>query len=116
MITNALAAHRVLSARGVATLWDGIRRAGPAAGRAAVLAALDAPRSTSELARRLGLTAGAVSQHVGSLRAAGLLTSEREGRGVLHARTALAEGLVGRPGLTPDCNAATASRRATWCS
>ena len=92
-------------ARGIATLWEPGAGEGPAAlagvvgrGRAAVLAALDAPRSTSELARRLGLTPGAVSQHVGSLRAAGLVTSEREGRGVLHARTVLAEGLVGGPG------------------
>jgi DNA-binding transcriptional ArsR family regulator len=91
-------------ARGVATLWEPGSGEGPQAlagvvgrGRAAVLAALDAPRSTSELARRLGLTAGAVSQHVGSLRAAGLVTSEREGRGVLHARTGLADGLVAGP-------------------
>jgi uncharacterized protein DUF5937/helix-turn-helix protein len=91
-------------ARGVATLWEPGAAEGPEAlaavvgrGRAAVLAALDAPRPTGEVARRLGLTAGAVSQHLGALRAAGLVTSEREGRGVLNARTPLADALISGP-------------------
>jgi DNA-binding transcriptional ArsR family regulator len=89
-------------ARGVATLWEPGAAQAPEAlgtvigrGRAAVLAALDAPASTTELARRLEVTPGAVSQHVGALRAAGLVASERDGRTVLHARTGLADALVG---------------------
>jgi biotin operon repressor len=88
-------------ARGIATLWEAAPAAAPEAlgavlgrGRAALLAALDAPSSTSDLARRLGITPGAVSQHVGALRAAGLVASDREGRSVLHVRTALADALV----------------------
>jgi biotin operon repressor len=88
-------------ARGVATLWEPGAAEAPEAlgavlgsGRAAVLSALDAPATSGELARRLGVTAGSVSQHVGSLRAAGLVASERDGRHVLHARTGLADQLV----------------------
>ncbi len=88
-------------ARGVATLWEPGAAEAPEAlaavvgrGRAAVLAALDAPATTTELARRLEVTPGAISQHVGALRAAGLVTSDRAGRTVLHARTGLADGLV----------------------
>jgi DNA-binding transcriptional ArsR family regulator len=89
-------------ARGVATLWEaGVAEAPEALaavlgrGRADLLAALHAPCSTSDIARRLGITPGAVSQHIGALRAAGLVASDREGRNVLHARTALADALVG---------------------
>ena len=91
-------------ARGVATLWEPGSAEGPEAlaavvgrGRAAVLNALDAPRTTGEVARRLGLTAGAVSQHLGALRAAGLVTSERDGRVVLNTRSPLADTLVAGP-------------------
>ena len=90
-------------ARGVATLWHPGALEGPQAlarvlgrGRAAVLSALDAPRSTGDVAQRLGLTAGAVSQHVGALRDAGLVTSERHGRSVLHARTPVADALAAK--------------------
>ena len=62
--------------------------------RARLLTALEAPRSTTELARRLGLTAGAVSQHLSALRAAGLVTATRHGREVLYLRTEPAERLL----------------------
>ena len=92
----------IYPARGVATLWE----AGEAAPggladvlgrtRADLLAALDAPRSTTDLARLLGLTAGGVSQHLGRLKAAGLVTAQRDGRLVLYARTQAAETLLRR--------------------
>jgi DNA-binding transcriptional ArsR family regulator len=92
--------------RGVATLWDPAEAAGPAglgallgATRAALLAQLETPRSTAELARRLGVTPGAVSQHLGKLRGAGVVTSSRQGREVLYALSPTGEALLsgGRP-------------------
>src|SRR4029453_846483 len=86
-------------ARGVATLWEQ-RRTAPDAlgavlgrGRTRLLAELGAPASTSDLARRTGMTAGGVSQHLTALRAAGLVAPRRQGRSVLNVRTALAEAL-----------------------
>jgi DNA-binding transcriptional ArsR family regulator len=65
-------------------------------GRARLLAELDEPASTKDLAGRTGITPGGVSQHLTALRAAGLLTSHRVGREVLYARTDIAESLLGR--------------------
>jgi DNA-binding transcriptional ArsR family regulator len=72
--------------------------------RAAVLAALDAPSPTSELAQRLGLSAPSVSQHLAVLRDAGLVHGSRFGRLVLYARTPRGDGLVGAPleGAAPN--------------
>jgi DNA-binding transcriptional ArsR family regulator len=88
-------------ARGVATLWDtGAERTPEALAnvigrtRAGLLAELDAPRSTTDVARLLGITPGGASQHLGALRAAGLVASQREGRVVLYVRTPLADALV----------------------
>jgi DNA-binding transcriptional ArsR family regulator len=88
-------------ARGVATLWDtGADRTPEALAsvigrtRAGLLAELDAPRSTTDVARLLGITPGGASQHLGALRAAGLVASQREGRVVLYVRTPLADALV----------------------
>ncbi|WP_432944414.1 DUF5937 family protein [Kribbella sp. CA-253562] len=89
-------------ARGVAAIWDESVRRAPAGvvgvlgrSRAEVLVQLDVPRSTTELAGRVGLTAGGVSQHLGALRSAGLVTGHRVGRLVLYARTSVAEALLG---------------------
>jgi hypothetical protein len=88
-------------ARGAGTLWeerdtaprDGlVALLGPT--RAGLLAALGEPASTPELARLLGVTPGAVSQHLTVLRAAGLVTSERIGRSALHLRTGRADALL----------------------
>lgn len=90
----------VYPARGVAALWEQGRASGGGlarvigAGRARLLHALDAPRSTTDLARLTGLTPGGVSQHLSALRDAGLVTGRREGRSVLYVRTPLADGLV----------------------
>jgi hypothetical protein len=92
----------VYPARGVGTLWETDRPAAPEAlgallgkVRAAVLMALDHPCSTTDLARSLGVSAGGVSQHLGILRAAGLVHGHRVGRVVLYLRSPAGDGLVG---------------------
>ena len=91
----------IYPARGIATLWeepepapDGLARL-LGATRAAVLADLGAPRSTTELARRLKLSPATASHHVTALRDAGLVAGRRDGRAVLYARTALGDALRG---------------------
>ncbi len=91
----------VYPARGVGTLWE---PGGPTAPdslaallggrRAAVLADLDAPRSTTELAQRLALPPASVSQHLAVLRDAGLVDASRVGRLVLYGRTPRGDGLA----------------------
>ncbi|GGP91631.1 DNA-binding transcriptional ArsR family regulator [Actinomadura coerulea] len=90
--------------RGAATLWetgppDEPRAAALAAlmgrRRAELLTALATPASTTDLARRTGVTAGAVSQHLGVLRACGLVTGHRMGRRVLYVRTPAGDALAG---------------------
>jgi hypothetical protein len=92
----------VYPARGVGTLWE---PGGPAAPdalgallgklRARVLMALDRPRSTTDLALALGVSAGGVSQHLSVLREAGLVHGHRVGRVVLYLRSPAGDGLVG---------------------
>ena len=55
---------------------------------------IEAPRSTTELAERLALSAATTSHHLGALRDAGLVTSRRDGRVVLYVRTPLGDALV----------------------
>jgi DNA-binding transcriptional ArsR family regulator len=62
-------------------------------GRARVLGGLDAPVSTTELARRLGASPAGVSAHLRVLARAGLAVATREGRAVLYSRTPLGEAL-----------------------
>ncbi|WBB70179.1 helix-turn-helix domain-containing protein [Micromonospora sp. WMMD812] len=91
-------------ARGLGTLWE--RPAGTAdalaavigRGRARLLGELAAPVSTTELARRTGMSPGGVSQHLTALRAAGLVVTHRRGRALLSARTDLAEALLSAAG------------------
>ncbi|MEV0096303.1 helix-turn-helix domain-containing protein [Streptomyces sp. NPDC050738] len=61
--------------------------------RARILLLLAEPASTTELAHRLGVTPGAVSQHLSVLYAAGLLARARAGRSVQYRRSELGEGL-----------------------
>jgi DNA-binding transcriptional ArsR family regulator len=89
-------------ARGIGTLWDPDRPAARAAlgallgaRRADVLSALDAPRSTTEVARALGVSAASASQHLTVLRDAGLVNAHRVGRSVLYARSPAGESLAG---------------------
>jgi DNA-binding transcriptional ArsR family regulator len=82
----------VYPARGLASPWQASRRVDAALGavvgrtRATLLAALDAPRSTTELASALGLSAGGVSAHLTALRNGELVSSTRHGHSVLYAR------------------------------
>lgn len=61
--------------------------------RARLLLLLAEPASTTELAHRLNVTPGAVSQHLTVLYDAGLLSRTREGRVVRYGRTALGNEL-----------------------
>ncbi|MBD0422744.1 winged helix-turn-helix transcriptional regulator [Streptomyces sp. TRM S81-3] len=62
--------------------------------RLALLRSLDEARTTTGLARRIGVSNATASAHASALRAAGLLTTTRTGRSVRHARTPLAELLL----------------------
>jgi len=88
--------------RGVGALWDPEQRPEPEAlrallgeRRASVLIALDVPRSTTDLARCLGVSPGSVSQHLRILRAAGLVDGHRVGRNVLYVRSPTGDKLAG---------------------
>ncbi|MFH8801404.1 helix-turn-helix domain-containing protein [Streptomyces sp. NPDC017936] len=61
--------------------------------RARLLLLLAEPATTTELAHRLDVTPGAVSQHLAVLYDAGLLTRTRGGRTVRYARTRLGDEL-----------------------
>ncbi|WP_069884946.1 helix-turn-helix domain-containing protein [Streptomyces luteocolor] len=68
--------------------------------RADMLLRLAEAHTTSRLARRLGVSNATVSAHAAALRAAGLITTVRAGRAVLHQRTPLGALLLrgrGRP-------------------
>ncbi|WP_405552722.1 DUF5937 family protein [Streptomyces sp. NBC_01171] len=91
----------VYPARGVGGLWAEPGTRTPEAlvrllgrNRAAVLAALDDPASTTALAHRLGLAASSVSSHLSVLRESGLLTARRYGHQVLYERTPLGMALA----------------------
>ncbi|WP_030686946.1 ArsR/SmtB family transcription factor [Streptomyces sp. NRRL B-1347] len=62
--------------------------------RARTLDAARSPAGTAELARRTGTSAATASHHASVLRAAGLLTTRREGPGVRHALTPLGRALL----------------------
>ncbi len=109
-------------ARGAATVWEGGAWAGGAwtggawtggawagegggreeaaeallgAPRVRLLAALRSPATTTALARRLGVTPSAVSQHLAVLHRGGLVDKRRSGRAVLYQTTALGLALLG---------------------
>ncbi|MEU6971996.1 winged helix-turn-helix domain-containing protein [Kitasatospora aureofaciens] len=66
---------------------------GPA--RARALRAIDGgPCSTTELARSLGITPPSASAHAAALRAAGLITTHREGKQVRHALSEVGHDLL----------------------
>ncbi len=94
----------IYPARGIATLWEqspvaprGLARL-IGGSRATMLIDLAAPRSTTELARRLSLSPGTASHHLTALREAGLVTGRREGRSVLYLRTPLGNALAAQDG------------------
>ncbi|WP_412538179.1 ArsR/SmtB family transcription factor [Longispora sp. K20-0274] len=63
--------------------------------RARVLRALATPATTSQLTALLGVTLGGAGDHLGVLRAAGLVTRTRVGHEVRYSRTALGDALAG---------------------
>jgi DNA-binding transcriptional ArsR family regulator len=99
-------------ARGTATVWEGTGWDGEAregawaygceeaaeallgAPRARLLSALRSPATTTALARRLGVTPSAVSQHLAVLHRGGLVDKRRSGRAVLYQSTALGLALL----------------------
>lgn len=88
-------------ARGIGSLWESgpVTRTDAIAAvlgrsRTRLLTELEAPASTTELARRTGLSQAGVSQNLTALREAGLVSAHRAGRSVLYARTAVAESLL----------------------
>ncbi|MEV0405197.1 winged helix-turn-helix domain-containing protein [Actinoallomurus sp. NPDC050550] len=98
----------VYPSRGVATLWAPVPAAGASAlvsligaSRARLLGLLEEPLATGELARRVGVTPSAVSQHLRVLFAAGLVTRARNGRQVLYRRSDLGDRLAGGHRLSP---------------
>ncbi len=84
----------IYNPRGIAELWSANLPPAPEAlrllvgdGRAQVLASLTIPRTTTELAHQLGLSAGAVSQHLMRLRRAGAIEPRRSGHQVYYGLT-----------------------------
>ncbi|MEZ0108773.1 DNA-binding transcriptional ArsR family regulator [Catenulispora sp. EB89] len=102
-IEPAVAPWILYPARGLATMAERVvpPPPGPAlerllgAPRARMLLMLGEPVSTTELARQLGVTPGAVSQHLKVLSDAGLTSRARYGRSVLYGRSALGDSLAG---------------------
>jgi len=63
--------------------------------RTSVLESIGDGRTTSELARRVGVSVASASQHAAVLREARLIHSTRAGRAVLHTLTPLGSALLG---------------------
>ncbi|GAA0415309.1 transcriptional regulator [Acrocarpospora corrugata] len=91
----------IYPARGTGNLWlagvpctPGALSALIGKTRAQILTALADPASTTVLARRMELTAGAVSQHLTVLSGGGLVSRQRIGREVLYRRTSVGDALV----------------------
>jgi DNA-binding transcriptional ArsR family regulator len=101
----------IYPARGVGALWEPAMATPPEAlaallgrSRAAILIALDRPRSTTDLAGAVGLSAGGTSQHLSVLRNAGLVHGHRVGRVVLNVRSAAGHKFLSALRL-PDADA-----------
>jgi DNA-binding transcriptional ArsR family regulator len=87
--------------RGIGLLWD--EGSQPSGGgltrllggrRAEILQLLQAPQRTGQLARQLGISAPAVSQHLSVLREAGLISTTELGRTRLHTTSELGRRLI----------------------
>jgi DNA-binding transcriptional ArsR family regulator len=99
----------VYPARGAATVWQALPAWPPSAAaadggpvaellgtvRARLLDMLRSPATTTALARQLGVTPSAVSQHLAALHRGGLIDRQRSGRSVLYATTDLGRALLG---------------------
>jgi DNA-binding transcriptional ArsR family regulator len=107
-----------------ALLWAPSRSRGPALAalvgrnRAAVLQSIADGCTTTELARRVGISLAAASQHASVLRGAGLIATRRQGSAVLHVLTPLGAELL-QAGLGPGkgrawCDAASGAPAVVW--
>ncbi|MFB0620299.1 ArsR/SmtB family transcription factor [Streptomyces sp. AGS-58] len=101
LVNPALPPRVGYPARGRATVWHTDAAAPPEAlaallgsTRARLLALLAEPASTTDLAHRVGLSPGTVSQHLGVLHRTGLVTRARHGHLVLYLRTQLGDQLA----------------------
>ncbi|WP_330173195.1 helix-turn-helix domain-containing protein [Streptomyces sp. NBC_01498] len=94
-VVHELADHRAVWAPSALPGPDGGLAALLGTTRARVLRAVETAASTSELARRTGISDATASHHTGVLRAAGLVTTRRDGNRVRHALTPLGRALLG---------------------
>ena len=79
--------------------------------RTSVLESIGDGSTTSELARRVGVSAASVSQHTAVLREARLIHTSRVGKAVLHTITPLGVALLNEsPGRPPDDRRPAGSR------
>lgn len=66
--------------------------------RAQILRELDRPAATLDIAERMNVSPGGISDHLAVLRRAGLISRRREGQRVIYARTFAGDALRGRSG------------------
>ena len=90
------------AARGQGAMWETSTSATDAGAiqllgrtRAALLAVLSEPTSSTDLGLRMGVTTSAANQHLRALHAGRLVTSTRHGRVVLYFRSELGTALLG---------------------
>jgi DNA-binding transcriptional ArsR family regulator len=85
--------------------WDGGRLPGKGLSavigrtRTVVLSSIETGCTTSELARRVGVSVAAASQHATALRGAGLIATRRNGAAVFHTLTQLGAELLAENGV-----------------
>jgi DNA-binding transcriptional ArsR family regulator len=73
--------------------------------RTSVLESIGEGRTTSELARHVGVSVASISQHTAVLREARLIHSSRAGKAVLHTITPLGAALLGAAPAPPSARA-----------
>jgi len=100
VVADSHTAQLAYPCRGVGTVWEGGFPSPHALehvlgrSKARLLASLDSPASTTDVAARVQLSVSATSEHLAALKAAGLLRTRRSGRSILHLRTAVANALL----------------------
>ncbi|MBV9383685.1 MAG: helix-turn-helix transcriptional regulator [Streptosporangiaceae bacterium] len=105
VVADRRPAQLCFPARGAGALWDGRREPTQALSavlgqaKARLLTVLDEPMSSPELAVELQLRPPSVSEHLATLRNAGLVTSYRVGRRLVSLRTELGTGLIDANGV-----------------
>ncbi|MFD9632152.1 hypothetical protein [Streptomyces violascens] len=101
LVTNECGTVIAYPASGHRRLWDDSEAVAPTRlgallgrGRAAALLNIGAGCGTSELADRLGVSAGTASVHVTALRNGGLVATHRVGKAVNHVLTPVGSALI----------------------